>query len=256
MNDKRGLTLESLVFGMAKENVMRGWGHNPDTEGEYHLTPEEEELAIGSAGNHWYPQSDEEQRLQNLLNGRDWIIQGLRTSLREARERIDELEPELEEDWDRSYAPRSRKLYVPDEELPDIQNPKDSIGQTKVPLTSLPVAAQVWGTLGMAEGARKYGEKNFRYADVAASVYTSAIRRHLSKWEEGQEKDPVSRIHELGSVIAGAAILLDAQFQGTLIDDRHKSNVAHLNALFDEAQAVIAHLNELFGSDTRLLEDR
>jgi hypothetical protein len=145
---------------------------------------------------------------------------------------------------------------VPEFKGVTLGNPKDSIGRSKAPLAALPVVAQVWGSLGMAEGMRKYGEKNYRYANVQASVYTSGIRRHLSKWEEGQETDLKTKVHHLGSVIAGAAILLDAQLHGSLIDDRHKEDMDKLEELFATAQEVVNNLDELFGSDTRLLEDR
>jgi hypothetical protein len=44
--------------------------------------------------------------------------------------------------------------------------------------------------------------------------------RHIFDWFEGQERASDSKVHHLGHVIACATILLDAQANGNLIDDR------------------------------------
>ena len=138
----------------------------------------------------------------------------------------------------------------------DVANPKDAIGQTKAPMHMLPLVAQVWGALGMYEGALKYGEKNFRYATVRSSVYVSAAKRHLERWQEGQDRDPKTRVKHLGSVIACCAILLDAELQGTLADDRHITLDVDLDTVFNDAMEVVANLHEMHGHDVRLLDQR
>ena len=138
----------------------------------------------------------------------------------------------------------------------DIANPKDRIGQTKLDLGEFPTIAIVEGALAMEQGALKYGRRNFRYADVKASVYIAALKRHIHKYESGEDYDADTdgQVHHLGSVEACAAILLDAAHHGTLIDDREFSEFEadHI----DEAQERVEALRRKYGSDKRLLEDR
>lgn len=102
-------------------------------------------------------------------------------------------------------------------------NPKDEIGQTKLPLGLIPPVALIEAALAHFEGNQKYGPFNWRDNRVIASVYTDAILRHLFKWMAGRERDPVSGAHELGHVIACCNILIDAQRHDCLADDRVKS---------------------------------
>ena len=66
----------------------------------------------------------------------------------------------------------------------------------------------------------KYGAANWRVSPVSTSTYINAALRHLYAWQDGEEADPVSRLHHLGHAAACLAILLDAQEQGSLLDDR------------------------------------
>lgn len=100
-----------------------------------------------------------------------------------------------------------------------MDNPKDAIGRTKVPMGLFPDVAIAYGAVAMYEGALKYGLANFRATPVRASVYTDALRRHLAAWHSGEEKTAEGGSH-LGHVLACAAIILDARMHGTLIDDR------------------------------------
>ncbi len=99
-------------------------------------------------------------------------------------------------------------------------NPKDIIGSDKIPLHLWPETATVLGSLGMLEGALKYGRSNFRAVGVKASIYIDAAKRHLNKWFEGQDIDPDSGLPELGKALACIAILIDAEAVGKLNDDR------------------------------------
>jgi 5'(3')-deoxyribonucleotidase len=100
-------------------------------------------------------------------------------------------------------------------------NPKDSIGSDKIPLHLWPETATVLGSLGMLDGALKYGRSNFRAIGVRYSIYLDAIRRHSSALLEGEDLDPDSQIHHLGHVLASAAILVDAMAADKLVDDRN-----------------------------------
>lgn len=119
-------------------------------------------------------------------------------------------------------------------------NPKDSIGDTKAPLWLLSPIAKVHWALGQFAGMCKYGAWNWRVAGVRTSVYLSAMDRHLSAYLSGERLDPVDGTHHLGNVMACAAILLDAEAAGKLIDDRPPS--VDLRPAFNEVQATMAVL--------------
>ena len=45
--------------------------------------------------------------------------------------------------------------------MSDTTNPKDLVGSAKAPMGALPAEAVVYGSLGIQEGAMKYGIDNF-----------------------------------------------------------------------------------------------
>ena len=98
-------------------------------------------------------------------------------------------------------------------------NPKDILATRKVALGLLPAAGRIYGALACAEGAKKYGPYNWRDKSVLISVYLDAIERHLLAIRDGEWKDPKSDIPHLGHIIAGAAIVLDANAVGKLVND-------------------------------------
>lgn len=124
-------------------------------------------------------------------------------------------------------------------------NPKDRIGSTKLPLDLLSAPAKVAWCLAQLEGALKYGTWNWRNAGVRTSIYIAAIERHLEKFKNGEDRDPVTRVHHLGNVMAGAAIMLDAQAVGLLTDDRPP--MSPTATLIDAAQEDVLHLQRLYG---------
>src|SRR5262249_21310444 len=99
-------------------------------------------------------------------------------------------------------------------------NPKQSFGDKKVALGLVPDTAIIQQNLAFLEGAMKYGQYNWRVAGVKASTYNRAIRRHLSKWWNGQDRDPHTLVMELASIRACCGILIDAAVSGLLNDDR------------------------------------
>lgn len=105
-------------------------------------------------------------------------------------------------------------------------NPKDALGRMKPSLSSIPPAALIHEARAMMNGAEKYGPYNWREKTVSARVYIDAIWRHLLAWQDGEENAPDSGIHHLGHLRASAGILLDAQEQGMLVDDRAESGRA------------------------------
>ena len=105
----------------------------------------------------------------------------------------------------------------------NLPNPKDFLGAKKVPFTCFPAAGQIHGSMAMEDGEFKYGFMNWREHPVKARIYIDAMKRHIAAWEDGEETAQDSLVHHLGHVIACAAILLDAQEVGNLLDDRSKS---------------------------------
>jgi hypothetical protein len=138
--------------------------------------------------------------------------------------------------------PRHQKAEVMDQKS---TNPKDVISRGKLPLELVPDSMRVFAALGFLEGALKYGRFNWRIAGVRASVYRSAMDRHLSKWWNGEDKDPFTGIPHLASALACIAIILDADVSGKLTDDRPPGQPL-LSTLIDATQDNVAKLNELF----------
>ena len=123
-------------------------------------------------------------------------------------------------------------------------NPKDRVAISKLDLSLFPDTAVAYGALAMVEGDCKYGGYNYRPAGVCASVYVAALRRHVAKWYNGEDLDPVSRVHHLGNALACLAVLIDSMESGNLKDDRPpKVDVA---GLINRLEANVKHLHTLY----------
>jgi len=136
----------------------------------------------------------------------------------------------------------------PDKGIPEMKpsnpNPKDAIGVTKLPMHLIPGTALAHLSLAFMEGALKYGKFNWRVAGVRASIYLDAMKRHIEKWENGQDFDEETRINHLASVMACCSIILDATACGKLTDDRPPR--APVAEMIDAMSANVKHLQELF----------
>lgn len=100
-------------------------------------------------------------------------------------------------------------------------NPKTAQGAKKFSLRHIPLPAQVECNRALEDGVGKYGAANWRETGVPASTYMDAAKRHLDQWwDGGQERASDSGVHNLGHAMACLCILLDAQWNGTLFDDR------------------------------------
>jgi len=119
-------------------------------------------------------------------------------------------------------------------------NPKDAIGSTKLPLHLVPATMKVFAALAFTEGAAKYGAYNWRAAGVRASIYKSAMERHLEKWWNGEDVDPSTQVPHLASVLACAGIILDAALCGKLNDDRPPA--APISEEIDASEATVKAL--------------
>lgn len=106
-------------------------------------------------------------------------------------------------------------------EASPVVNPKTAQGDKKYPLHLLPLAAQVEVNRALEDGVTKYGIANWRTSGVPAHVYVSAAKRHIEQWfDGGQERASDSGVHNLGHAMACMAIIIDAQWNDKLIDDR------------------------------------
>jgi len=146
---------------------------------------------------------------------------------------------------------RALELVPKDEEpiyadLPDTKatNPKDAIGSTKLGMDVVPDTAKVYMALAFTEGALKYGKFNWRVAGVRASIYKAALERHLAKYWNGEWADPKTGVPHLASVMACAAIIMDANAAGKLTDDRPPA--INLASIIDGLEPAVAHLKDLF----------
>lgn len=122
-------------------------------------------------------------------------------------------------------------------------NPKQAYGDKKPALAQLPLVGMIAQSLAHMDGDYKYGFRNWRRDPVEAITYVNAAFRHLMLWAEGDEDARDTGVPNLGAVMACCAILLDAQANGTLIDNRSKSPAA-CDALHD-AEKNVAHLKKL-----------
>ena len=119
-------------------------------------------------------------------------------------------------------------------------NPKDAIGVSKAPMSTVPAAVLAEVGVAMLEGACKYGRSNFRIAGVRASVYYDATMRHLMSWWEGEDTDPDSGMSHVTKAITSLVVLRDAMIQDMCTDDRPPRSAefyARLNTLAAEVLA-------------------
>lgn len=123
-------------------------------------------------------------------------------------------------------------------------NPKQAFGDKKPALDEFPLSAHIMASLAGQDGDNKYGFRNWRDDPVEARTYIKGALRHLRLFEEGEDYTRDSKVvHNLGAVIMGCAILIDAQLNGTLIDNRVKSKAAC--DLLHDAEISVAYLRTL-----------
>ena len=109
----------------------------------------------------------------------------------------------------------------------DIQmvNKKNESGNKKPSTNSVPPISILALGAAMQNGADKYGAFNWRDSEVTASVFYNAMQRHLLEWWSGENYAEDSKVHHLAHLMAGCAIILDAELSGVLKDDRNKQSL-------------------------------
>tara|TARA_R110000803_G_scaffold51629_2_gene106602 strand:+ start:8157 stop:8720 length:564 start_codon:yes stop_codon:yes gene_type:complete len=151
-----------------------------------------------------------------------------------------------------AYTPRSDKVMSRaaagnigllvdafDSAYPD-NNPKAAVASSKCPVHLVPPALVIGVAEAMKNGADKYGAYNFRDSKISASVYYSAMLRHLYAWWDGEDNASDSGLDHLKHIGSSIALLLDAQASGTFDDDRpRKSGSANLLEEYYEKSRTI-----------------
>lgn len=123
------------------------------------------------------------------------------------------------------------------------ENPKQKYGDSKVPLHLFPSTAIALGAMGMMEGRQKYGQDNFRGLPVEAMTYVRAALSHLNYYAEGEWNPSDSPVPHLGLALASIAIIVDAHYAGSLIDNR-KFPGGYAKAIA-EMQPLVKQLRDL-----------
>lgn len=101
-------------------------------------------------------------------------------------------------------------------------DPKEVAGNKKLSFHEMPILTLASIAKPFADGAKKYGLKNFYDFESYTSVYLSALKRHLMLFEVGQDNTSDSNVHHVDSMIAGLMVMREKMLVGKLVDDRKK----------------------------------
>lgn len=103
---------------------------------------------------------------------------------------------------------------------PASTNPKDRVGSLKAPLYLIPREAKYQIAMALVDGALEYGSYNWRDETISASVYLSAIERHLDAFKDGEDLAPDTAVSHLAHATATLCIMMDSMAHGSMRDDR------------------------------------
>lgn len=114
--------------------------------------------------------------------------------------------------------------------LEAMTNPKTLMGRQKLSVLSVVPPASIlreaeamhYGAYQAArkDGTKGYGPYNWRDDPVEVMIYVDACMRHLFAYVDGEGTDPESGVTHLGHAKACLGIIVDAEANGTLIDNR------------------------------------
>jgi len=126
-------------------------------------------------------------------------------------------------------------------------NPKDTLAMNKLPIHLVPPSAIHYASLGLLEGALKYGRNNWRETGVSAVVYYDALMRHMHQWLEQDNLSADAENIHLANAIACLCILIDATEQDVLIDDRNIiANDFSPSESIERLTEFVSHLKDKF----------
>lgn len=120
-------------------------------------------------------------------------------------------------------------------------NPKDAIGLTKTPLHLVSGIVKAYHSIALYLGMVKYGAWNYRIGGARASVYKAALDRHMDRWWEGEELDPVDSTPHLANALACISILIETAEGGNLVDDRPPSR--DMGPIYEKVEKMMAAIN-------------
>lgn len=132
-------------------------------------------------------------------------------------------------------------------------NPKACWGAAKANFWGVPSSALIWLGNVMGSGGYKYGFYNYRDTKISASTYHDAIQRHLALYFDGEDLDPLidgpgnppgSGAPHLAHVMACCALLLDAQENGMMVDDRSKTG--NVRRILDQSAKAYAMFQQQY----------
>jgi hypothetical protein len=115
-------------------------------------------------------------------------------------------------------------------------NPKTAFGAVKPGTFNTPPIPLYEYSLAHYQGALKYGHYNWREDPVSISTYINAARRHIDLFLEGQKDASDTGIHNLAHAMTCLSIVIDAEWYGTLIDDRSTFGAAQKMEEYFEAR--------------------
>lgn len=113
-------------------------------------------------------------------------------------------------------------------------DPKQSHGSEKLSFDNVPISLLLHAVPGANNGANKYKPWNWLQlpdGEMSLKTYLNAIQRHLLLYRAGQDVASDSGVHHLDHIIAGLAVLRDAQLFGKVADDRIKLSEEQLQTL-------------------------
>lgn len=127
-------------------------------------------------------------------------------------------------------------------------NPKDAIATDKLALHLVSPIVKAYQAIAHYLGNVKYGAWNWRAAGARASIYKSALDRHIDAWWEGEEFDPVDGTPHLANALACIGILIDSKHAGNLIDDRPPSQHAELSKVRAEFEDMMPRIRARYAN--------
>lgn len=94
----------------------------------------------------------------------------------------------------------------------------------KPPLDLLPTKGLIEIAKVMGEGKKKYGAQNWRNG-MAWSRLVGAILRHVTAFNDGEDKDPETGLSHLAHAGCGILFLLEYISTHPTLDDRYKKEI-------------------------------
>lgn len=122
---------------------------------------------------------------------------------------------------------------------PKETNPKAAIGVRKVSLSVVPMDVVLEASLGMLEGAAKYGKANYLASGARASVYYDGTMRHLNQWWLGENIDADSGLHHISKAISSLMVLRSCMLAEKFTDDRPPLIGFDMHQLNDVAACIL-----------------